>query len=93
MHANKRTMTRVLCNERQVTPAFAARIARMLQEPLAAVLSGEVPRANECPLCGHRKRAAAGVVVGTNETGKQAAARLRKLKGGTRERRLRARGA
>jgi hypothetical protein len=93
LKTNKRTITRLLRRERRITPAYAMRLARVLGVALGDILTGKFPQPGECPLCGHRKRVAAGVAVGTQETVKQTVARLRTVKTGTKERRIRARSA
>lgn len=52
LKTDRTTVTRVLHIRRWATPAFALRVARLLGVPLGDVLSGDWPKAGECPMCG-----------------------------------------
>jgi hypothetical protein len=73
--ANRTTITRVVCLRRRCTPAFAARVAKLLGVPLGEILSGEFPKA--CPLCGARGFKVHSLKLGARETACEAIGRLR----------------
>jgi len=52
LKSNKRTLTKLTCDGRRITAAYALRIARLLGEPLGNVLSGAFKANHECPACG-----------------------------------------
>jgi hypothetical protein len=80
MRINKRG----ICVGRRISPAFATRVARLLGESLGDILSGKFPRANECPMCGHRPRGKVKwAAAGTGESAGETVGRLRALRFGS----------
>ena len=75
------TIRRAVGPRGRVPASFAMRVARLLGVPLGEILTGAFPRADECPLCGHRTHRKA-VVPGTKENAREAVGRLRALRFG-----------